>query len=136
MYWYITVLIMRLWFQGISEEEVKNFVDQKFNGDNLLNRETHPYVIFTGPLDAIYKVYVVIGETYHYCDSVIKGIDFCFKIFIFFYLEFPKYCASVWSFLYLFVYELKTKTKTYSTLKILEISCDLDGTKNLTEIKP
>ena len=80
---------------------------------------------------AIKSSYVVIDKTIYTCASVTTAIDLCFKSFFALNIDYPLASANLWSFIYVYVYEIKGLKNILGLSKILELTDELEKIETL-----
>lgn len=60
---------------------------------------SNPFVILCGDIEDVKKCYVVVNNHRYSFEHLTTAIEFCFKCYKVFQLEFVETCKHVWSFL-------------------------------------
>lgn len=68
----------------------------------------HPHVVIVGPMNAISSTIVVINDKLYDFDSVLDGVEFCYKS-LKALRSFPPVCDFVWVFIEHVVYSINSK---------------------------
>ena len=58
-----------------------------------------PVVLLCGDIEDVKKCYVLVNDFKYSFDSLVCAVEFCFKSFKAFQLDFPDTCKHVWVFL-------------------------------------
>lgn len=98
-----------------SEEELNDLKCLRQIKCKELKIEIQPYCAFIGDpredKSSHVKVFVVVDEFSYQIrsNSILDGVDICFKIFFILKTGFPKECRSLWMFLQRYVYQINLK---------------------------
>ena len=90
-----------------------------------------PYTLVLGPLKKVDKIYTVIDEHCWEQKAVTDAFFSNFKIFFIFNLCYPVASSKMWTFLQIFLFQIKTKNDSKSGLSaIYTLANDLKLTIN------
>lgn len=76
-----------------------------------------PFIIIVGALSDRDKKYVVFGEKFFKCSTIIEAVDLTFKMFFALKLDYTFASWHIWSFLHVLMYNLNKDFKWRLTSK-------------------
>lgn len=67
-----------------------------------------PLPVIVGEFHNIQNCFVCIDSIRYNIDTPLKAIDLCFKVYHTLNAQYPKEAEPIWTFLQLYIYEIKT----------------------------
>lgn len=74
------------------------------------NLPDQPIPVFVGSPDLIASSQLYVNETRYELGTFLKAIDLCYKSFFVLNASYPKASVHIWTFLQVFVYNMKDHT--------------------------
>ena len=65
-----------------------------------------PLVVFCGTIEDVKQCFVLINGYRHKFSHILQAVQFCFKSFKAFQLDFPELCKAAWSFIQRRIYKI------------------------------
>lgn len=76
-----------------------------------------PFIVLLEEVDKT-TTYVVVNDVLYLCESPLRGLDVCFKIFFALDCKYPAECQQIWTFIQSFVYKIEPE-KRFAGLNVI-----------------